>query len=104
MSHQQSPHYNGSSAISPNDSPRDAEQSVVQERMRKGLVISVLPDGPHGFLADLKFYLNNNHMLLWAFAVSGGPQDLDYAATLTDDERHHRQQQPYPLLLHPTPE
>lgn len=69
VSHQQSPHYNGSSAISPNDSPRDAEQSVVQERMRKGLVISVLPDGPHGFLADLKFYLNNNHMLLWAFAA-----------------------------------
>jgi hypothetical protein len=70
VSHQPSPHHNGvHHNLSPNDTPRaatDGNHAVVEERMRQGLVVSVLPEGPHGIIADLKFYLNNNHMLLWA--------------------------------------
>jgi hypothetical protein len=41
----------------------------VAERMRQGSVISILPEGERGALADFKFYIRNNHVLLSAFVA-----------------------------------
>ena len=51
------------------DSADDQKRTTgMDERLRRGLVVSVAPNGPHGTLRDLIFYLCNNHVSLAAIS------------------------------------
>lgn len=60
---------------SPHETPRAS--NGVDERMRAGLVVAVVPQGGRGLISDWIFYMQNNHVLLSAiFAHPSHPYPL----------------------------